>query len=177
VRRESAVVWLTGLPSSGKTTTALALSRILRERGQLSEILDGDEIRRSVCSDLSFASSDRSENVRRVAIIAKYLSCKGTTALVAVIAPYTADRLAARVLLGHSYLEVYIDCPLATCQARDVKGLYAQSRSGFLKGLTGIDGIYQPPVNPDLTLRTDRDSVETCAGMVLELMQMKGYVE
>jgi adenylyl-sulfate kinase len=150
---------------------------MLGQRDHPSEILDGDELRRGVCNDLSFTPSDRCENVRRAAIIAKYLALRGTTVLVAVIAPYSEDRRAARQMIGDSYLEIYVECPVETCQARDVKGLYALARSGALKGLTGIDGVYQPPLDPDLTVRTDRESVDACARMAFDLLQRKGYCE
>lgn len=168
-----ATVWLTGLPSSGKSTIAVAVAAQLRELGRRVEVLDGDELRRSVSAGLGFSRTDREENVRRIGALAASLAGGGTIVLVAVIAPYASSRAAVRRLhedAGVPYLEVYVATPLEICAQRDVKGMYKRQAAGELTGLTGIDDPYEAPSSPDLRLDTQNEPVETSAKAVEQLL-------
>lgn len=170
----SATVWLTGLPGSGKTTIAAAVATRLREQGRRVEVLDGDELRRTVSADLGFSRADREENVRRIGALAASLARNDEAiVLVAVIAPYAASRASVRHLheaAGIPYLEVYVATPLEVCMQRDVKGLYKRQATGELTGLTGIDDPYEPPTAPDLRLDTQNEPIETSAKAVDQLL-------
>lgn len=157
-----ATVWLTGLPSAGKTTIALALAERLRQEGERVEVLDGDEVRTNLTADLGFSRSDRIENVRRIGYVAHLLARNGVTVLVPVIAPYAESREAVRARhrsTATPFLEVHVATPLDVCVDRDVKGLYARQRSGELRGLTGVDDPYEPPTAPEVRLFTQTQSV------------------
>ncbi len=150
-----ATVWLTGLPASGKSTLAGELECALVARGRPAFRLDGDELRRGICRDLGFARADRDENVRRAALIAQWFAEAGVVALVALVSPHAEARARARALheaAGICFLEVHVDTPLEVCEQRDPKGLYRQARAGTLRGFTGIDDPYEPPVQPELYL-------------------------
>jgi bifunctional enzyme CysN/CysC len=150
-----ATVWVTGLPAAGKTTLATALERALLSSGRPAYRLDGDEIRRELSSDLGFDRDSRAENVRRVAYIARMLSEAGTIAVVALISPFAEDRLRAREVherVNVPFLEVFLDTPVAVCERRDPKGLYARARRGEVSGLTGAGGVYEPPEKPDVRI-------------------------
>jgi adenylylsulfate kinase len=156
-------VWLTGLPSSGKSTIAAGLAGLLRDDGLRVEVLDGDEIRRNLTADLGFSRPDREENVRRVSFVATLLARNGVTVLVPVIAPYATSREKARAAhdeLGIPFVEMYVAAPVDVCADRDVKGLYAKQRAGLLTGLTGVDDPYEPPTSPDLVLPTHAESAD-----------------
>jgi adenylylsulfate kinase len=151
-----ATVWLTGLPSAGKSTIARALAERLRP-GRRVEVLDGDEVRAHLSPGLGFSREDRVENVRRIGWLAHVLARNGVLAVVPVIAPYADARRqvrAAHEAAGTSYLEVYVATPLDACAKRDVKGLYARQARGELSGLTGVDDPYDPPEEAELVLDT-----------------------
>jgi adenylylsulfate kinase len=155
-------VWLTGLPSAGKSTIALGAADRLRAAGRRVEVLDGDEIRRNLTRDLGFSRADRDENVRRIGFVAKMLSANGLITLVPVIAPYASSRDRVRALHKEddvAYAEVYVATPVDVCSARDVKGLYAKQRTGELRGLTGVDDPYEPPLAPEFVVPTQNQSV------------------
>lgn len=155
-------VWLTGLPSSGKSTIAQGVADRLRAAGHRVEVLDGDVVRRNLCRDLGFSRADREENVRRIGFVARLLAANGVTVLVPVIAPYANSRAEVRAehaTNGVAFAEVYVATPVDVCSQRDVKGLYAKQRSGALTGLTGVDDPYEPPANPDLHIPTHTQSV------------------
>ena len=167
-----ATIWLTGLSGSGKSTVAAACERLLVARGQAASLLDGDNVRHGLNADLGFSEEDRTENVRRVGEVAKLLADAGVVALVPVISPYRAGRDAARAAheaAGLTFLEVFVDTPLAACEARDPKGLYARARRGELVGMTGIDSPYEAPLRADLVLRPEDGAPEAQAGRVLGL--------
>ncbi len=150
-----ATVWFTGLPGSGKSTVADAVAGHLIAAGRAVYVLDGDNVRHGLNADLGFSAADRAENVRRVGEVARLLADAGLVALVPVVSPYTAGRdrvRAAHDAAGLRFVEVFVDTPLATCETRDPKGLYARARAGELTGMTGIDDPYEPPESPDLTL-------------------------
>jgi len=156
----ASTVWLTGLPSAGKTTIARALVGRLRADGRAAELLDGDELRAELAPDLGFSRADRLENVRRIGVVADLLSRNGVIAVCAVISPYREARDEVRARHGDRFLEVWVTTPVEVCAARDVKGLYARQRAGEISGLTGVDDPYEPPLRPDVRLEAHRVSVE-----------------
>ncbi|HZV24779.1 MAG TPA: adenylyl-sulfate kinase [Acidothermaceae bacterium] len=176
-RRPGATVWLTGLPSAGKSTIARTLASTLRADGHHVELLDGDELRSHLTADLGFTREDRDTNVRRVGFVAGLLARNGVIALVPVIAPYAAARAAVRAdhdVDGTAFLEVHVATPLELCAERDVKGLYAKQRAGELSGLTGVDDPYEIPLDPELRLDTEDLSVEQSAALVHAALTTRG---
>jgi adenylyl-sulfate kinase len=153
--RSGATVWMTGLSGSGKSTVAAAVEAALLAAGRPAYLLDGDNLRHGLNSNLGFGAEARSENVRRTAEVARLFADAGVVALVSLVSPYAADRAAARAVHeqdGLPFLEVFMDTPLEECERRDPKGLYARARSGELKGFTGVDDPYEPPEAADLVL-------------------------
>nr|WP_206269471.1 adenylyl-sulfate kinase [Streptomyces antioxidans] len=174
-----ATVWLTGLPSAGKTTIAYALAERLRSEGRRVEVLDGDEIREFLSSGLGFSREDRHTNVQRIGFVAELLASHGVTVLVPVIAPYGDSREAVRKRHqreGTPYLEVHVATPVEVCSERDVKGLYAKQAAGELTGLTGVDDPYEAPADPDLRIETHRNSVQESAAEVRLLLSERGLL-
>lgn len=167
------VVWLTGLPSSGKSTIAALVDRRLAAAGRHTMVLDGDVVRRGLCADLGFSPEDRAENVRRIGEVARLFADTGVVVLVAVIAPYEDDRARVRERLGERVAFVWVDAPLSVCEARDVKGMYARARKGELPGFTGVDAPYEPPGDADLVLHTDREDATVCVDRVIELLRSR----
>ncbi len=150
-----ATVWFTGLSGAGKSTLAEAVATRLREAGRGVSVLDGDELRLGLNADLGFSAADRAENVRRVGEVARLMAGAGLIALVPVISPYRADRDRVRSIhetAGLPFVEVFVDTPIDVCEQRDVKGLYAKARAGELRGFTGVDDPYEPPVTADVHL-------------------------
>ncbi|TMU91080.1 adenylyl-sulfate kinase [Streptomyces sp. DASNCL29] len=174
-----ATVWLTGLPSAGKTTIAHALAERLRGEGRRVEVLDGDEIREFLSSGLGFSREDRHTNVQRIGFVAELLASHGVTVLVPVIAPYEDSREAVRKRHqreGTPYLEIHVATPVEVCSERDVKGLYAKQAAGELSGLTGVDDPYEAPADPDLRIETHRNSVQESAAEVRLLLSERGLL-
>lgn len=164
------VLWFTGLSGAGKSTVATQVETALKQAGRRTCLLDGDAIRRSLCSDLGFSDADRSENVRRVAEVARLLSDAGVTVLVALISPRQQQREAARQRMAPgTFCEIFVDAPLAVTQQRDPKGLYARALRGELKEFTGIDSVYEPPTKPELRLDTTMLSPQQACDLVLQL--------
>ena len=167
-RHPGCVVWLTGLSASGKSTIATELERDLFQRGQQVYVLDGDNVRHGLCSDLGFSPEARKENIRRVGEMAKLFADAGIICITAFISPYRSDReLARRIAPPGKFIEVYINAPLAVCEQRDPKGLYAKARSGELKNFTGISAPYEPPLQAEVELPTDQLNVAECVRKVL----------
>ncbi|WP_061122645.1 adenylyl-sulfate kinase [Caballeronia catudaia] len=167
------VVWLTGLPGSGKSTIAYAFDRHLSSEGIASVVLDGDALRLGLCSDLGFSFEDRNENVRRAAEVAKLFLDRGMVVIVALVSPLQEAREQARRTVSTSdFLEVFCSCRLAVCQQRDPKGHYAKAKAGSMKEFTGVSSPYEAPLAPDIILDTETESVDTCVkrlgGLVLE---------
>ncbi|AIJ12543.1 adenylyl-sulfate kinase [Streptomyces anthocyanicus] len=172
-----ATVWLTGLPSAGKTTIARELADRLREEGRPVELLDGDEIREFLSAGLGFDRADRHTNVQRIGFVAELLARNGVTALVPVIAPYADSRDAVRKrhgANGTAYVEVHVATPVEVCSVRDVKGLYAKQAAGELTGLTGVDDPYEEPVAPDLRIESQDQTVQESAAAVHALLTERG---
>jgi adenylyl-sulfate kinase len=164
-----AVVWLTGLSGAGKTTIARAVNARLREAGQVAIVLDGDELRDGLCTDLGFTPADRIENVRRAGQVARLLFEQGVIVLCAFVSPYRESRDRVRALLPEArFVETFVKSDVETCRARDPKGLYAKARDGRLETLTGVSAPYEEPVSPELTIDTRRLSVLEAVDAVLD---------
>ncbi|MFJ9418811.1 MULTISPECIES: adenylyl-sulfate kinase [unclassified Streptomyces] len=172
-----ATVWLTGLPSAGKTTIANALAERLRGQGRRVEVLDGDEIREFLSAGLGFTRADRHTNVQRIGFVSELLASNGVTVLVPVIAPYADSREAVRKrhqAEGSAYLEVHVATPVEVCSERDVKGLYAKQAAGEISGLTGVDDPYEQPESPDLRIESHTQTVQESAAALHELLVERG---
>ncbi|MFE9254360.1 adenylyl-sulfate kinase [Streptomyces sp. NPDC006879] len=179
VTDQGATVWLTGLPSAGKTTIAHALADRLRTQGHRVEVLDGDEIREFLSAGLGFSREDRHINVQRIGFVAELLASNGVKALVPVIAPYEDSRTAVRkrhAAQATSYLEVHVATPVEVCAERDVKGLYARQAAGEISGLTGVDDPYEAPQSPDLRIESHTQSVQESAAALFALLNERGLV-
>ncbi|WP_329587823.1 adenylyl-sulfate kinase [Kitasatospora sp. NBC_01250] len=176
-RERGATVWLTGLPSAGKTTLALAVAERLRAEGRRVEVLDGDEIREFLSKGLGFTREDRHTNVTRIGFVAEKLASHGVTVLAPVIAPYADSRAAVRelhVAKGTELLEIHVATPVELCAERDVKGLYAKQAAGELTGLTGVDDPYEVPAAPELRLQTQGRSVAESAAELHAFLAERG---
>ena len=170
-------VWLTGLSGSGKSTIAVALEKELWARGVRAYILDGDNIRHGLNKNLGFSPTDRTENIRRIGEVAKLFTDSGMIALTAFISPYRADRDQVRAIMQPGdFIEVFVDCPVETCEARDVKGLYKKARAGEIPEFTGVSAPYEPPLEPELVIRTGDQSVEASVGQILVCLEQRGLI-
>lgn len=159
---DGAVIWLTGLSASGKSTLAMGLEERLMALGYACYTLDGDNVRHGLNANLGFSPEDRSENIRRVGEVAALFADAGLICITAFISPYRQDRRVARAAVRHGrFHEIHVSADLATCEKRDPKGLYRKARAGELADFTGIDAPYEPPVTPELSIDTDHESVET----------------
>ncbi len=171
-----ATIWFTGLPAAGKSTVAAAVEERLVTQGRPALLLDGDNLRHGLNGDLGFDEDARRENVRRTAHVARLLAESGAVALVSLVSPFARDRLDAAKLHADQhlpFLEVFVHAPLALCEQRDPKGLYARARAGELAGLTGVGSPYEPPTAPDLVLRSGEESVEAAVDRVVELLSSR----
>lgn len=167
-RHRGAVLWFTGLSAAGKSTVANELEKALFARGVQVFVLDGDRVRQGLCRDLGFSPADRQENIRRVGEVARLFAEAGFICLAAFISPYRADRLQVRKrMAGANFFEVYVNAPLSVCEQRDPKGLYARARQNQLKNFTGISAPYEPPLNPEVELRTDKLAVPDAVEKIL----------
>ena len=164
-------IWFTGLSGAGKSTIANLLEKRLHASRKHTYILDGDNVRHGLNRDLGFTKADRVENMRRIAEVAKLMVDAGLIILVSSIAPYRAEREMARSLFADGeFLEVFVDSPLAECERRDVKGLYAKARRGDLKNFSGIDSDYEPPEAPDIHLHMASTNAENCVLLIAQLL-------
>lgn len=168
----SCVIWFTGLSGSGKSTLAHAVEEELYKFGCRTYVLDGDNVRHGLCSNLYFSLEDRAENIRRIAEIAKLMVEAGIITLTAFISPLHENRQKARSLFLHDdFIEIFCNASLEVCEKRDVKGLYKRARSGEIKDYTGISSPYEPPLKPDLVVNTGTLPLDVCVTQVLELLQ------
>ena len=175
--QRGATIWLTGLSGSGKSTVAVAVEAALVERGHLAYVLDGDNVRHGLNANLGFSPEDRTENIRRVAEVAKLFTDAGVIVLTAFISPYREDRDSARALFGDGdFVEVFADADLETCESRDPKGLYKKARAGEIPEFTGISAPYEAPERPELVLNTSAQSVEESVSSLLGHLEAKGYL-
>ncbi len=154
------VLWLTGLSGSGKSTLASALEKALIEKGFKVYLLDGDLVRKGLSKDLSFSAEDRSENIRRIGEVCRLFNDAGIIVITAFISPFRADREMARSLFpAEEFSEVFVNSPIETCERRDVKGLYEKAKKGIIPEFTGISSPYEVPINPEVVLQTDKETV------------------
>ena len=173
-----ALLWFTGLSGAGKSTIANLVERRLADLGRHTYLLDGDNLRHGLNSDLGFSKADRVENIRRIGEVSKLMVDAGLLVLASFISPYRAERRTTRSLLDDGeFIEIFIDTPLAVAEARDVKGLYARARAGEIKNFTGIDSAYEPPENPELRIDTTSMSAEDAAEHIFRYLREKGYLE
>lgn len=169
LNQKSLVIWLTGLSGSGKSTIAIALEKILFDRGYASYLLDGDNIRNGINAGLTFSNEDREENIRRIAEVSKLMLDAGLICINSFVSPTIAIRAKAKNIIGtDDFVEVFINTPLEVCEQRDVKGLYKKARAGEIKNFTGIDAPYEAPENPTLEIHTVDKTPEECAMEILE---------
>jgi adenylylsulfate kinase len=174
------VIWFTGLSGAGKSTLTEALAPLLRERGLRVEVLDGDEVRENLSKGLGFSKEDRDTNIRRIGFVANLLARNGVAVISAAISPYRETREANRRLIeadGAAFIEAYVAATLEECEARDVKGLYAEARAGKRTGFTGIDDPYEPPLHPELLLPTGSEPVERSLARIMGYLEERGLVQ
>lgn len=174
---KGAVLWLTGMSGAGKTTLALALKRALELRGLRVAILDGDELRSGLCSDLGFSEDDKREQIRRTAEVARIVALAGSVAIVALISPYRESRQQARAICGGNiaFTEIYVKCSESERRRRDPKGLYARLDAGEISGMSGVDAPYEEPDDPAATVMTAASGIEDCVEAVLESMDRASW--
>ncbi len=168
-------LWFTGLPCSGKSAVADKVAEILKERGLRVERLDGDIVRQSLTRDLGFSRKDRDENIRRVTFVAKLLTRNGVAVLTSFISPYREIRAESRREIG-DFIEVYTKCSLDVCIQRDIKGMYQKAIRGEIKEFTGVSDPYEEPVNPEILLETDKESLQDSTAKVLGRLVELGYL-
>jgi adenylylsulfate kinase len=176
-RHRAKLLWFTGLSGSGKSTLAHALEEELFQRGCRTYVFDGDNVRHGLCGDLGFSDTDRTENIRRIAEMAKLFVDAGVISLTAFISPFREDRDRARGLFPHGdFIEVYVDCPLEVCESRDVKGLYKRARAGEIKDFTGISSPYEPPSKPEIIIQTADREVTDCVNEIIRSLELRGVI-
>ena len=174
LRQRGLMIWFTGLSGSGKSTVAIALERELHRQGFLCRILDGDNIRTGINNNLGFSAADRVENIRRIAEVGKLFVDTGIITLAAFISPSNEMRQMASSIIGEQdFVEVYINTPIETCEARDVKGLYAKARRGEIRDFTGVSAPFEAPEHPALSLDTSVLSLEESVNRLMEIILPK----
>ena len=174
LNQRGVLLWFTGLSGSGKSTVANELQKKLYDRGKLTYLLDGDNIRHGLCSDLGFELEDRSENIRRIGEVSKLFIDSGIITLGTFVSPLISDREKVRDLLDKDFIEVYVKCSLETCEQRDPKSLYKKARDGEIKNFTGIDSPYEEPLNAEIVLETDSKSIDECVDQIIEYLSRNG---
>ena len=174
---KSAVIWFTGLSGSGKSTLAHSVEEELHNLDCRTFVLDGDNVRHGLSSNLTFSDNDRKENIRRIGESAKLMMEAGVIAITAFISPFKEDRNLVRQLLSQGdFIEIYCKASLETCESRDVKGLYKRARAGEIKSYTGIDSPYDVPDNPELTIDTEGESLEESVAKVIDFLKSKEII-
>lgn len=167
-------VWMTGLSGSGKTSIAVALERMLHAEGRLTQILDGDNVRTGINSNLGFTEGDRAENIRRIAEVTRLFVNCGVITICCFVSPTRAMRQQAKDIIGEDdFVEVLINTPFDICEQRDVKGLYRKARAGEIKNFTGMDAPFEPPVSDFIDVPTPNRSIEECATQILETVRLR----
>lgn len=173
----SAVLWFTGLSGSGKSTVANAAARRLFDLGVSTYVLDGDNVRHGLNKDLGFSDEARKENIRRIGEVAKLFVDSGQLVFTAFISPFREDRDTVRALLEEGeFIEVFVECPIEKCEARDPKGLYKKARAGQIPEFTGISSPYEAPEKPELVLNTDQYSVDECVDQLVEYLKKNNWL-
>ena len=172
--QNSKIIWFTGLSGSGKSTIAGRVEEMLNERGFLTYLIDGDNIRGGLNSNLGFSDEDRKENIRRIGEVAKLFVDAGVIVLAVFISPFKADRKFVRDLVDKGeFIEVFVNCPLEVCETRDPKGLYQKARAGEIKDFTGISSPFEIPERPEIEIRSDQESAEQAAEKIVRLIKPK----
>ncbi len=170
-------IWFTGLSGAGKTTVSRLVEKELRSRGCKVEVLDGDVVRENLSKGLGFSKEDRDINIRRIGFVCELLTRNDVIAIAAAISPYRAIRDENRARVGGRFVEVYCECPVEVLAERDIKGLYKKALAGEIKNFTGIDDPYEPPLNPEVVIRSDRETPEQSAAKVIAKLQTLGYIQ
>ena len=174
---KSCVLWFTGLSGAGKSTLAHAVEERLHQLGCRTFVLDGDNVRHGLSSNLGFSEDDRRENIRRIGEAAKLMTEAGIIALTAFISPFRADREMVRGLFPHAeFIEVYCNASLEVCESRDVKGLYKKARAGQIKNFTGIDSPYEAPINPEISVASGSDELDLCVEQIMKILRTKELI-
>lgn len=179
LRQKGCTIWFTGLPSSGKSTTAFTLEHELISLGYLAYALDGDNVRHGLNKNLGFSAEDREENIRRIGEVAKLFSDGGVITMASFISPYRKDRDLARKVhndAGLCFVEVFVDTPIEICERRDPKGLYKKARKGEITGFTGINDPYEPPLNPEIVVRTAEHPPHIITAQILSFLKRNGVL-
>jgi adenylylsulfate kinase len=174
LNQKGALIWFTGLSGSGKSTVASCLESKLYEIGKLTYLLDGDNVRYGLNSNLGFTKEDRSENIRRIGEVCKLFVDAGLITIASFVSPFKEDRNRIRDLMGKDFIEVYVDCPIEVCEKRDPKGIYKKARKGEIKNFTGIDSPYEKPDKPEIIVSTHLNSVEECADEIIKYLSEEG---
>jgi adenylylsulfate kinase len=175
-KQRGVTIWLTGLSGAGKTTICRFLETELRSQGYKIEVLDGDVVRQNLSKGLTFSKEDRDENIRRIGFVAHLLTRNNVIVLVSVISPYRAIREEVKEQIG-DFIEVYVNAPLEVCEQRDVKGLYKKARDCEIKNFTGIDDLYEIPLEPDVECKTNQESIAQSANKILTKLEELGYTD
>ncbi len=168
-------IWFTGLSGAGKTTVSRIIAQELRARGMKVEVLDGDVVRENLSKGLGFSKTDRDINIRRIGWVCEVLTRNGVVAIGAAISPYREIRDELRHKIGR-FVEVYAECPIDVLAERDVKGLYKKALAGEIKNFTGVDDPYEPPLNPEVVIYSDRETVDESAAKIIKKLEELGYV-
>jgi adenylylsulfate kinase len=177
-KQKSAILWFTGLSGSGKSTIANLVEGFLHRNAIRTYILDGDNIRHGLNSDLGFGDKDRQENIRRIGEVSKLFIDAGVMVMTSFISPFREDRQSVRnIVKTHEFIEIYIDCPLAVCEERDIKGLYAKARKGEIKHFTGIDSPYEAPENPEIVIDAAAGTEQHAANIIISYLINNNYIQ
>jgi adenylylsulfate kinase len=179
LQQKGCTIWLTGLPSSGKSTIAFSLEHILIEQGRLAYVLDGDNVRHGLNKNLGFSAEDRAENIRRISEVAKLFADAGVRTITSFVSPYRADRDLARKLHNETkipFIEVFVDTPVAVCEERDPKGFYKKAREGKIAQFTGVSDPYEPPLKPELVLKNGECELEETVSRLLAYLETNGML-
>lgn len=179
--QKGCTIWLTGLPSSGKSTIGFSLEHMLVQQGRMAYVLDGDNIRHGLNKNLGFSAEDRAENIRRIGEVAKLFADAGVITITSFVSPYRADRDIVRKLHAEAkpalpFFEVFVDTPVELCEERDPKGLYKKARAGEIKNFTGVSDPYEAPTSPELVLKTANMKLEECVATLASHLQKQGIL-
>ncbi len=176
--QKAVTLWFTGLSCSGKSTLAAEVEKILHEKGHITFILDGDNIRHGLNKNLGFSPGDREENIRRIGEVAGLFRQAGIINMTAFISPYRKDRQKARDLANKGeFIEVFCKCPVKTCEKRDNKGLYKKARSGEVSEFTGVSAPYEEPENPEIAVETDKETIKESVGRIISYLEKNGIIK
>jgi len=177
LKQKGILLWFTGLSGSGKSTIANALEKKLHENNKFTYLLDGDNVRHGLNSDLNFSLIDRKENIRRISELAKLFVDAGIITIATFISPLKEDRGKVRELIKEDFIEIFVDCSLDSCEQRDPKGLYKKAKAGLIKDFTGIDSPYEIPNNPEISVNSDSNTVDECAEVIISYLKLRNILQ